>query len=100
MLPLAALTFAPAARSGPSITPQALAQVEAPMNFCAKVNSPDGKVEKQITMPIPDTTEQELAKMRSTKEYKETYESINKELAKVSKEKATKACVDYRPKKD
>ena len=93
ILLLLALAFAPLALAKVSITPEALGQVEGLLNFCSSVN-PNLEAnrkgwEKQM---FPEATKEELKKLRDSSEYKEAYDFISKELAKIPKDKAVEAC--------
>jgi hypothetical protein len=93
VLLLVALVFAPLAQAKVSITPEALGQVEALLNFCVSVNPKVAELVKdRAKMAIPDASEEELKKIRSSNEYKDAYAATTKELAKVSKEKGVQAC--------
>ena len=46
-------------------------------------------------MVVGDATEKEVAEARKTQEYKDGYQEISDQLAKVPKEKAVQACTAY-----
>jgi hypothetical protein len=71
----------------------ALGKLERTLSYCAEVNpnaaSKYQELSKRLLQGVP---EKNLSDARATAEYKDSYDSIGAELAKVSKDEAAKAC--------
>ena len=96
ILCVSALALAPLALAKISITPQALGQVEGTLNFCSEANpKAKAKYDEWAKLFVNEATEDELKEIRDSSEYKDAYDSITAELAKVPKDKALEACTSF-----
>ena len=78
-----------------TFTGTALATVQATIDFCAQTQAHDAKrFQEYSALLVRDASQEELAKIRDTSEYKAAYELISDELAKVTKEHAKASCRD------
>jgi hypothetical protein len=70
-----------------------LGQIESILDFCAKVN-PElaSKISDAKKALAGDATDKEVAEVRGSQEYKDSYDASNEKLANVPREKAIKAC--------
>jgi len=60
---------------------------------CSKLNPPGAAKYRELgKILVQGVPEKELAEARQTAEYKDSYEGIGTELAKVPKDQAIKAC--------
>ena len=76
-----------------SVPPAALGQVEATINFCSNVDSSSAAQYKEWGKRlVANMTEKELKEARDSSEYKQNYDSITSQLAKVPAEKAVPTC--------
>src|SRR5271169_4124730 len=74
----------------------AFGKIEGTLDFCAQANPQGASTYQQAKkMVAGDATEKEVAEARQTQEYKDGYQEISAQLAKVPKEKAVQACSAY-----
>jgi predicted secreted protein len=75
---------------------ESLGKIEGILDFCAQAD-PQGasKYEERKKQIADDASEKEVADARKTQEYKDGYQGISDELAKVTKDKAVEACSAY-----
>ena len=74
----------------------AFGKIEGTLDFCAQADSQAAsKYQERKKVLVGDATEKEVAEARQTQEYKDGYQEISAQLAKVPKEKAVKACTAY-----
>jgi hypothetical protein len=71
----------------------AFGKIEGTLDFCAQAD-PQGasKYQEQKKLVVGDAPEKDVAEARKTEEYKDSYQSVSDELAKVPKAKAVKTC--------
>src|SRR5882762_6817894 len=68
-------------------------RLEGTLDFCAKADPGSApKYREFAKVLVKDVPDKELTEARMTAEYKDSYEGIGAELAKVSKDQAIKAC--------
>ena len=68
-------------------------RMEGALDFCAKVNPQSAaKYQEQKKVLVQGASEKEVAEARSSKEYKEGYDSAKDEMGKQPKDQAVKAC--------
>jgi hypothetical protein len=68
-------------------------RIEGTLDFCAQADPQGASTYQQAKkVVVGDATEKEVAEARKTQEYKDGYQAISDELAKMPKEKAVKAC--------
>jgi hypothetical protein len=92
----ASFAFPQFAGAKDSITPKMLGFVEATLTFCGKADP--GSAEKYKAREkafVGDATDEELAKARSSSEYKDSYDSTASDLEKAPKEQTVKACTAF-----
>jgi len=71
-------------------------KMEGILDFCAQADSQAAaKYQERKKVIAGDATEKEIAEARQTQEYKDGYQGVSDELAKVPKEKAVKTCAAY-----
>ena len=71
-------------------------KIEGTLDFCAQADPQGAATYQQAKkVVVGDATEKEVAEARKTQEYKDGYQEISDQLAKVPKEKAVKACTAY-----
>ncbi len=71
-------------------------KIESILDFCAKADpEAAGKFEERKKLIAHNATEQEVADARKTQEYKDSYQKISEQLAKVQIDQAVKACSAY-----
>jgi len=76
--------------------PESLAKIEGTLDFCSEVNPKGAPTYKELKKTlVADASEQELAGVRNSAEYKNAYQDITDQLAKVPQETAIKACKAY-----
>jgi hypothetical protein len=74
-------------------TPEGLGLVEGLLDSCSQMNPKSAAVlKKQRERLIQGVSEKDLAKLRASDKYKDTYKSIGDQLEKVSKDEAAEAC--------
>jgi hypothetical protein len=84
----------------PPDSKQGLGQVEAILDYCAKVNPQAAtKYKEHKKLLVGDTPDKDVAEIRKSDEYKQAYESVSGELSQASKDEAVKACTEFLPKK-
>jgi len=77
------------------ISNENLGQTESALDFCSKVNSKSAAQYKQRGKAlVGNASEKDLAKARSSAEYKDSYSLIQTMLEKLPKEETVKICVD------
>ena len=75
----------------------AFGKIEGTLDFCAQADPQSASTYQQAKkMVVGDASEQEVAEARKTQEYKDGYQEISDQLAKVPREKAVQACSAYR----
>jgi len=68
-------------------------RIEGTFDFCAQANPKAAqKYQEGKKQFVRDVPEQEVAEARKTQEYKDAYEWVSGELAKVPKDKAAETC--------
>lgn len=68
-------------------------KIEGTFDYCARVDSQAAsRYQERKKAMVRDVPEKEVAEARGTKEYKDAYESMSGELAKVPKDQAVAAC--------
>jgi len=74
----------------------ALGKIEGTLDFCAQSDPQSASTYQQAKKAVVgDASEQEVAEARKTQEYKDGYQEISDQLAKVPKEKVVQACSAY-----
>lgn len=75
---------------------EALGKMEGILDFCTQADSQSASKYQELKKAIVgDAEKKEVADARNTQEYKDSYQGISEELAKVPKEEAVKACSAY-----
>ena len=68
-------------------------KLEGTLSFCSKLNPPGAAKYRELgKILVQGVPVKELTEARQTAEYKDSYEGIGTELAKVPKDQAIKAC--------
>ena len=68
-------------------------RLEGTVDFCAKADPGSAPKYRELAkLLVKDVPDKELTEARMTSEYKDSYEGIGTELAKVPKDQAIKAC--------
>ena len=71
----------------------AFGRIEATLDFCAQAHKEAAaRYQERKKAMAGDVPEQEVAEARGTQEYKDTYQGISAQLAKVPKDQAVAAC--------
>jgi hypothetical protein len=79
-----------------AIPSRALGQIEGTLDFCSQLSPKEAaKYKERGKAMVSGATEKDLAKARTSDEYKESYSWIQTELHKASKDDALKACSDF-----
>jgi hypothetical protein len=79
--------------AGNSVPPQALGQIEATGNFCARVDSPWADKYKQVGKAlVAGMSEKELKEARESNDYKTAYETMTGTLEKIPQDHAVESC--------
>jgi hypothetical protein len=74
----------------------AFGKIEGTLDFCAQADPQSAPTYQQAKkVVVGNASEKEVAEARKTQEYKDGYQEISDELAKVPKEKAVQACSAY-----
>ena len=74
----------------------AFGKIEGTLDFCAQSDPQSAQTYQQAKKGVVgNASEKEVAEARKTQEYKDGYQEISDELAKVPKEKAVQACSAY-----
>ena len=74
----------------------AFGKIEGTIDFCAQTDPQGASTYQQAKKVVAgDATEKEVAEARQTQEYKDGYQEVSDQIAKVPKEKAVKACTAY-----
>jgi hypothetical protein len=75
----------------------ALGKMEGTLDFCAQADPQAASQYQDLKKVIVgDASEQEVAEARKTQEYKDGYQEVSDQLAKVPKDKVVQACTAYR----
>jgi len=75
---------------------KALGQIEGTLDFCSQLNpKAAAKYKERGKALVGNVSEKDLAQARNSGEYKDSYNWIDGELRKVSKDDAVKACTDF-----
>jgi hypothetical protein len=92
----AAAAAAPSRYQASRFPAKELGQIEGTLDFCSQLNpKAAAKYKERGRALVGNTSEKDLAKARSFGEYRESYNWIDGELRKVSKDDAAKACTDF-----
>ena len=68
-------------------------KLEGTLDFCVKADPESAPKYREVAkLLVKDVPDKELAEARMTSEYKDSYEGIDTELAKVPKDQAIEAC--------
>jgi hypothetical protein len=71
-------------------------KMEGILDFCGQTDpQAASKYQERKKVIAGDATEKEVAEARKTQEYKDGYQEISDQMAKVPKEKAVQACTAY-----
>ena len=71
-------------------------KIEGILDFCAQADpQAASKYQERKKLIAGDAPEKEVAEARETQEYKDGYQAVSDELAKVPKDKAVQACTAY-----
>lgn len=71
-------------------------KMESILDFCAQADSQGAsKYQERKKSLAGDASEKEVAEARQTQEYKDGYQDVSDQLAKVPKDKAVKACTAF-----
>ena len=74
-------------------TNEIFGRLEGTVDFCAKADPGSAPKYRELAkLLVKDVPDKELTEARMTSEYKDSYEGIGTELAKVPKDQAIKAC--------
>jgi hypothetical protein len=77
-------------------TNDALGKVEGTLDFCAQADPPAApKYKEQKKGLVKGVSEKEVTEARRTQEYKDAYDWMAAELAKVPKDRTVQACTAY-----
>ena len=77
----------------PPFTNDIFGRLEGTLDFCAKADPESAPKYRELAkLLVKDVPDKELTEARMTSEYKDSYEGIGTELAKVPKDQAIKAC--------
>lgn len=90
---VAVLTFPQPVVVANSVLPQAIGQIEATGNFCARVDAPWADKYKQAEKALAGTmSEKELKKARESGDYKKAYDAMTRTLEKIPQDHAVQSC--------
>jgi hypothetical protein len=79
--------------AGPPIAPKQLGHLDAAVAYCVKVDSASAdKYKEHGKKTVAGMTEKQLAAVRATSDYQETYDAITAELGKIPADKAVESC--------
>lgn len=79
--------------AAPSIPPKALGQVEATIELCVRVDSKSAAKYKELGKAVvAGMSDKDLAEVRESRAYKESYKAITGQLEKVPADKAVEGC--------
>ena len=88
-----AVTMPPLASAESSIPPKSLAQIEARIDFCVRVDSASADQYKALGKAIvADMSEKELKVARESSDYKPAYDGLTGQLEKIPRDKAVESC--------
>ena len=74
----------------------AFGKVEGTLDFCAQVDQESASTYQQAKkVAADDASEKEVAEARQTQGYRDGYQEVSDQLAKIPKEKVFKACAAY-----
>ena len=89
----AVLTLPQLMHAAHSVPPQALGQIEATGNFCARVDAPWADKYKQAGKALAAImSEKELKEARESSDYKTAYDALTGTLEKIPQDKAVESC--------
>jgi len=90
---VAALAIPQLALAKLPLTNDAFGKVEGTLDFCAQADPPAApRYKEQKKVLVRGVPERELAEARQTQEYRDAYDWMAAELAKVPKDRAVQAC--------
>ena len=90
---VAVLTFPQLTFAASSIPPQALGQIEATGNFCARVDSQWADKYKQVGKAVvAGMSEKELKEARESSDYKTAFDTMTGTLEKIPQDHAVESC--------
>ena len=90
---VAVVAFPQLMLAGPSIPPQALGQIGATGNFCARVDAPwADKYKEGDKVLAAIMSQKELQEVRKSDDYKKAYDAMTGKLEKIPQDKAVEAC--------
>lgn len=89
----AVFTFPQFMLAANSVPPQALGQIEATGNFCARVDVPWADKYKQVGKTlVSGMSEKELKEVRESSDYKTAYNAMTGTLEKIPQDQAVESC--------
>jgi hypothetical protein len=75
---------------------KSLGQIESILDFCGQADPQSAaKIKDVKKMLVGDASDKELAEARDKQGYKESYEAMSDQLAKIPKDQALEACSAY-----
>ena len=81
------------AQTAPPTFGELLGTVEGTMNFCAKINPKSAAKYKEMSQIVTNGHSEELvAEIRESKEYKDTVDQVSKKLGALSAKEAAATC--------
>jgi chromosome condensin MukBEF ATPase and DNA-binding subunit MukB len=91
----AAIGLAQVALAELTISNEALGQAESTLDFCSKAKPKSAaKYKERKKALVGDASEEDLAKARSSQEYKDSYSLVKTTLGKLPKDEAAKVCTN------
>src|SRR5258706_4443719 len=77
----------------PSVNPRALGIVESIVNYCGRLDPAAAvRLREQVKQLAQGASEQQLAEVRNSNEYREAYDSVVEFVAKVDEHNAKRVC--------
>ncbi len=77
----------------PSVNPHALGTVESILNYCARLDPAAAvKLREQVKQLAQGASDRQLAEVRNSNEYRESYDSVVDFVAKVDEHNAKRIC--------
>jgi hypothetical protein len=93
LIVLTTLTLPQTVCAESSIPPKALAQIEARVDFCVRVDAASADQYKALGKAIvADMSEKELKEARESSDYKPAYDGLTGQLEKIPHDKAVEGC--------
>jgi hypothetical protein len=90
---VAVLTLPNLMLAAPPVPPKALGQVEARVDFCARVDSKNADQYKELgKMVVAGMSEKELKEVRESNDYKTAYDETKGQSEKIPQDKAVEGC--------